>query len=545
MNESFEPPGPGQWALDRSHYPSAVTPISQHILTRGLERGMKQVFAESGVPAQQIDARFVNGFMYTRLRPLIGGDRPTKKLPPLVVLRIASRIHPEFRRRTKSAMATRRDRPSLEIARQWAETIKPAIVVENLAFQNVDLPSLDDGVLAQHLTDLLDHVAENAERHFLLHGHDLGPIAQYLHHAIAWGLGPDEAIAALAGASPSTSRPIEKLVQLRLMLEAASGTIESLDDVRSISPDAARLVDEYLAEYGSVLATGYDLTERTLGELPTVVFNSIASARMPAPTDHLARAARLQEQVPAEHHGDFDEYLHDARAVMDMRDDNGPQTVEWPVGLLRLALLEAGQRLVDQQLLDDVDHIFGIEFDEAKRLFTSGPPPATTMAERAAVRDAQRLLDPPLTLGPAEPEPPLDVLPAPIARTVGMVQTALKYLGMDGAIESADGLTGAGIGETAYTGRARVADSAFEAIEKLEPGDVLVVRATSPAFNAVLAIAGAVVTTDGGPMSHAAVLARELGIPAIIGASGALDIADGSLVEVDPVAGLVRVIEPG
>ena len=47
---------------------------------------------------------------------------------------------------------------------------------------------------------------------------------------------------------------------------------------------------------------------------------------------------------------------------------------------------------------------------------------------------------------------------------------------------------------------------------------MLVVRATSPAFNAVLAIAGAVVTAEGGPLSHAAVLARELGIPAVVGA---------------------------
>ena len=71
------------------------------------------------------------------------------------------------------------------------------------------------------------------------------------------------------------------------------------------------------------------------------------------------------------------------------------------------------------------------------------------------------------------------------------------------------------------------------------------VRATSPAFNAVLMIAGAVVTADGGPMSHAAVLARELGIAAVIGASGALSIPDGSTVEVDPVAGAVQVVAGG
>ncbi len=69
------------------------------------------------------------------------------------------------------------------------------------------------------------------------------------------------------------------------------------------------------------------------------------------------------------------------------------------------------------------------------------------------------------------------------------------------------------------------------------------VRATSPAFNAVLAIAGAVVTTHGGALSHAAVLARELGIPAVVGAPGALGIPDGATVDVDPVLGTVTVVD--
>jgi pyruvate,water dikinase len=125
---------------------------------------------------------------------------------------------------------------------------------------------------------------------------------------------------------------------------------------------------------------------------------------------------------------------------------------------------------------------------------------------------------------------------------VAMVQTALEQLGMAPAVPGADGLTGAGIGTSTHRGRVRRATSPEEAIETMEPGDVLVVRATSPAFNAVLAIAGAIVTADGGPMSHAAVLARELGIPAVVGASGALALPDGATVEVDAAAGRVRIV---
>jgi phosphohistidine swiveling domain-containing protein len=122
-----------------------------------------------------------------------------------------------------------------------------------------------------------------------------------------------------------------------------------------------------------------------------------------------------------------------------------------------------------------------------------------------------------------------------------MVRTALSLMGMAAATRP-ERLMGVGIGTSAYRGRARITASSEDAIENMEPGDVLVVRATSPAFNAVLSIAGAVVTTEGGLLSHAAVLARELGIPAVVGAAGALDLADGATLEVDPQVGSVRVV---
>ena len=64
----------------------------------------------------------------------------------------------------------------------------------------------------------------------------------------------------------------------------------------------------------------------------------------------------------------------------------------------------------------------------------------------------------------------------------------------------------------------------------------------TPAYNTILPLAGAVVTAEGGPLSHAAVLARELGIPAVVGVTGAHTIPDGATIEVDPTAGEVRIL---
>ena len=207
-----------------------------------------------------------------------------------------------------------------------------------------------------------------------------------------------------------------------------------------------------------------------------------------------------------------------------------------PIRSATQTALEVGSRL------GVGDHAFELTPDEARGLFGATTPGADELASRAQTRHAEATLDPPLTLGTPEAQPPLSALPTALATNVATVQFAMKYTGLTGD-RTDPPLSGTGVGSTSYTGRAVVADSADDAMERLAPGDVLVVRATSPAFNLVLSIAGAVVTVDGGAMSHAAVLARELGIPAVIGASGALSIADGALVEVDPAAGVVRPID--
>ena len=170
-------------------------------------------------------------------------------------------------------------------------------------------------------------------------------------------------------------------------------------------------------------------------------------------------------------------------------------------------------------------------------------PSSAELSARASNRRRLAALDPPQTLGVAEPAPPLDVLPPALAEFTVAVQLVIEQLGMGGDRAEGGGLHGSGIGAASYRGIARRADSPEEALDAMEPGDILVVPCTTPAYNMVLAIAGGVVTATGGPLSHAAVLSRELGIPAVIGATGALSmIGDGDEVELDPVAGEVRII---
>ena len=95
-----------------------------------------------------------------------------------------------------------------------------------------------------------------------------------------------------------------------------------------------------------------------------------------------------------------------------------------------------------------------------------------------------------------------------------------------------------------YTGVARIIPSVADSA-RLGHGEVLVAPTTSPPWTPFFAIAGAIVTETGGPLSHCAIVAREYGIPAVVGAGLATQrIRDGQFIEVDGDAGLVRLLEP-
>ncbi len=79
---------------------------------------------------------------------------------------------------------------------------------------------------------------------------------------------------------------------------------------------------------------------------------------------------------------------------------------------------------------------------------------------------------------------------------------------------------------------------------RLEPGEVLVAPSTDPGWTPLFLTAGGLVMEMGGPMSHGAVVAREYGIPAVVGVHGATEhIATGQRITVDGSSGVIK-IEP-
>jgi pyruvate,water dikinase len=182
-----------------------------------------------------------------------------------------------------------------------------------------------------------------------------------------------------------------------------------------------------------------------------------------------------------------------------------------------------------------------------------GPGAPADPAALARRRHADRVTErpePPATFGEPLPPPDLSAFPKDVADTMGallwLVQKAgVSESGHDGdaaaiaARQVGGDAEGTGASPGTYEGQVRVI-LGEEQFDKLEDGDVLVCPITSPIWSMLFPRVGALICDAGGPMSHPAIIAREFGIPAVVGTERATTtFTDGERVRVDGTNGVV------
>ncbi len=194
-------------------------------------------------------------------------------------------------------------------------------------------------------------------------------------------------------------------------------------------------------------------------------------------------------------------------------------------GALRHALLRIGGRLKQAGAIDDVDDIFFLLPEEADSAHPGNL--RAVAASRRAERDRWSAIQPPAMIGAPQQLPPFMAPPAGAAPPPP---------------PAADELRGLAASRGKVTARARIVTDSLD-VHLLGDGEVLVCVMTTPAWTPMFAIAGAVVTETGTPMSHPTIASREYGVPCVVGVRGATKlIPDGAMVEVDGEAGTVRVL---
>ncbi len=531
----FRAPDASSWELDPVHYPRPVTRFHAELYPAPFARGFAVGLERHGLLLRTREFAFINGFAYLTSRMVSPEEIPTR-------LGVVSKIWEE--------------RPWREDVRIWDEEVKPSAIAANRALQEVDPTTLDRAHMIQHLARCRAHIEEMVFQHVRFTIASSLPVGDFIAHMTRWtGLPAGVPLALLRGSSPVSaglSAQMDQVVgairshrEARALLEASADGA-ALEKLCRIAGDVGSATSAWLDTVGYRLIDGQEIGDRYALELPGLLVSALRTAveREAAPAEELVDEATIRERVPSADRAAFDALLAEARHVYRLRDERGVFTDMWAQGLTRRALLAAGAKLASKGRLEKPEHLVDADWAEMRALIAGdGGPQADELAARALYRATTDARSAPALLGPEPPHPPLDALPPPAARAVIAIGAFLGALFGDSQESSEKScVRGVGASPGVYEGTARRVARPSE-LERLQPGDVLVTVSTTEAFNVVLPLLGAIVTDRGGVLSHAAIVARELGIPGVVGTREASNrIPDGARVRVDGSRGEVTLL---
>ena len=555
----FRPPGPGSWELEQTHFSRPATRYMSTLVAEPLARGFGEGTRRYGLLLDTLRMRFVNDFCYGKFAA-VGAPDNASGPPPRPIFMLLTWFHPAIRRRIATGTDVIAKKLWREDLRRWDEEYKPDSIARNRKLQNTVIAALSDAEFVAYLEDVRANVVEMIYRHHVFTIPCAFPVGHFLSEVQRWtGLPSGEVLGVLKGAAP-ISRGIgaAPLEQLRTAIAASGITAEGvrgrpavqvLDDLKSTRAVAEPL-QAYLDEVAYRLVSGYDISDKYALEMPEMLVGAIFGAVDTADrqADFERRRAALRAKVPEAHRAQFDESLEEARFIHRLRDERGMYNDSWGVGLARRAVLEAGRRLTASGVLPDAALAISASHEEIISLMTGGTQPGVDeLRQRQTWRDTKTIADAPVFLGP-EPKgpPPVEWLPRQAQANARAVDTIIREMFHVPVLKAAPrSVAGFPVHPGIYEGPVRIVTGPQD-FNRLQQGDVLVTRNTGPAFNVVLPLLGAIVTDRGGQLSHAAIVAREYGIPAVVGTREATTMfADGALVRVNGDTGVVELVQAG
>ncbi len=514
------------WTYDASHYPEPMTPLSADVWFWAMGLGIQAATRELRAPFGGFETMVhAGGWAYEHeLEPAWDPD------------------------------ASVLERAALDVAGRWDRELRPRshAITDEILSMRPERPAPQDAVAL--LDRLLELVLEQWRIHFLA----VIPVhaaRELLHDAWVQRFGkrdelePYRLIEGLPNETLEADERLWEIASLARRLDVADVVVELPADAalgRLSATQHGRQVLHALAEH--LLRFGgrsrlHELSEPRDAERPALVLESVRlflEDPRDLPAERAARAAereRLERETLARI-GDprdraaFAHLLSRVTAAVPLEETHAYH-IDYPgLQATREALLGFGRRLVAEGRLDRAGDVWMLHRDELRDALKAawGPGLQGLAADRreALVRARATLPEP--YLGP----PPSDAdIPPMVAKFYGVPGTA--------SLEG-DVLRGTAASGGHAVGTARVVRGA-EDFGRIGASDIVVCTTTTPAWTPLFASIGGIVTDTGGILSHAAVVAREYRLPAVVGAEVATRaVPDGARVEIDGSSGELRIL---
>ncbi|MCZ4653865.1 PEP-utilizing enzyme [Gordonia amicalis] len=323
------------------------------------------------------------------------------------------------------------------------------------------------------------------------------------------------------------------------------GGVEGLEDRLRASGDAdvvafVEKFDEFLYEYGSRSTDEWAPMPKTwethraipLGMIDRLRLQDesknprLQSQRVRRDRDEVTAAIREKLAADPEALAGFDAVLSTVDVYMPAREQSKTNTIR-VLQECRMPLFELGRRFVERGTLSRPDDLTMLKIDELDKFIDDPTPFVATIDERREWSEQLSELEPPFIIDGEIP--PVTTWPKKKAPAVNVATTG-------------DVLTGIGACPGTAEGIARVIFDPEDAPD-LEPGEILVAPVTDPGWTPIFTSAEAVVVNVGSPLSHAAIVSRELGMPCVLAVKDATKrIVNGTKIAVDGTNGTVTIL---
>ena len=516
------------WEWDDMHTPHVVRPLGEDYLEL-LAHGFAYRYEKLGVPLA-ILTRVWNGYAYFGFKI----DAPEAE-------------HDAVMARYQAARRARIP----HTAAYWRDEALPELRVMYREIDEIDAETLS----ADRLAIAWERAWTHAERAWDIHFFVIAGPYQVLddladtYEALVENGTATEALGLVAGLVEEIRLAEEGLERLTI---AAAATPAVADRLRTGDPVTVAEIEAlhgsgafvaqlrtFLADHGHLGHVGEDLGQASWSEEAGPLLADIAK-RLERPLSAVAErwAARAAESAaiadrvrelaadrPAEL-AEFERVLAAAREIGHLTEGHNYWIDRMCSDRLRRFALRVGRRLVRDGALDAADDIMFLARSEVPEVLAGSLDARPLVAERRREHLRRQAIRPPRVVGKPKSES----------------SEPDRFDGGRFAPDADGTLRGTGASAGVVRGPARVVNGPDD-FGRVRPGDIIVAPASNPGWVPLFSIAAGFVTDTGGVLSHAAVVAREFGLPAVVGLGDATTrIPDGRIVEIDGAAGLVRFV---
>jgi phosphohistidine swiveling domain-containing protein len=518
------------WERDDMHMPFAVTPLAADYAVDIVGESFNEHWRMFGGP-QHMRGHAWNGYVYYAFQANVPDEE-----------------RPAFRERWTEVVRSR-----IAVTKTWWDSeALPELAAIYDEIQAIPVDDLSGSDLAAAWDRTWERLLRAWQIHFIAimgpyqvledlsdaYGSAMGPgkdaealaLVEGAHHELEDVEAGAERLAAVAAASPQVSGRLTR-----------DGPAPTREEIAALPGGEAFIteLDAYLRQHGHLGQNHDDLALASWADEPEVFLAKLAK-RIDQPARPAADRQALQAQeaqaVEArvraaladkpDELAKFEEVLRHAREVGYLTEGHNYWIDRMAQARLRTFVLRVGSRLAREGRIAAADDIFFLHSREVAETLRGGQDRRSLVEERRATHAVDRL----------RTAPPI------IGMTRAVPGATDRFDGERHVSSAANELKGTGASAGVVRGTARVALGTDD-FARIFPGDIIVCPSSNPSWVPVFTIAGGLVTNTGGILSHAALVAREFGLPAVVGVPEATSkIRDGQTIEIDGTTGTVRLL---